>query len=161
MVRKGTEIVDLYDRPKRAWAAKADILISIHNNALPEGADPFERTGYGVYYFQPHSFALAERIHGAYGKIFGGEKKTHRSKSGAHLRDDGLHYGNLALPRTTQMPSVLIESAYMIRPEEEALLKNERFQCDCADAMLLGLKGYLRDTRRQDTQRPAKGDVIN
>lgn len=41
LIRKGTESVGLYDRPKRAWDARADILISVHNNALPEGADPF------------------------------------------------------------------------------------------------------------------------
>jgi N-acetylmuramoyl-L-alanine amidase len=151
MVRKGTENVTLYDRPKRAWAAKADVLISVHNNALPEGADPFERNGYGVYYFQPHSFALADRIHKAYGEIFERGRNARRPPSSATLRNDGLHYGNLALPRTTQMPSVLTESAYMIRPEEEALLKTERFQCDCADAMVLGLKHYVRDIRRLDT----------
>ncbi len=151
LIRKGTESVGLYDRPKRAWESKADILISVHNNALPEGADPFERNGYGVYYFQPQSLALAERMHEAYGEIFGGKGNPLNVKPSAKLRDDGLHYGNLALPRTAQMPSVLTESAYMILPEEEALLRTERFQCDCADAMVLGLRRYVRDVRRADT----------
>jgi N-acetylmuramoyl-L-alanine amidase len=150
-VRKGTESVPLYDRPKRAWDARADILISVHNNALPEGADPFERNGYGVYYFQPQSFDLAERTYEAYGDFFG-KKGRNRAKSRARLRADGLHYGNLALPRTTQMPSILTESAYIILPQEEALLKTERFQCDCAAAMVLGLRRYVRDIRNKDTQ---------
>lgn len=149
MVRKGTESVNLYDRPQRAWAAKADILISVHNNALPEGADPFERNGYGVYYFHPHSFDLARKIHGAYGDLFQGRGKF-RGESRAVLRDDGLHYGNLALARTFQMPSVLTESAYMILPKEEALLKTEEFQCDCAEAMVLGLKRYMRAIRLKE-----------
>ena len=46
------------------------------------------------------------------------------------LRDDGLHYGNLALPRTPRFPAVLIESAYLIVPREEALLNTERFRDD-------------------------------
>lgn len=149
MVRKGTESVSLYDRPQRAWAAKADILISVHNNALPEGADPFQRNGYGVYYFHPHSFDLARKIHGAYGDLFQGRGKF-RAESRAVLRDDGLHYGNLALARTFQMPSVLTESAYMILPKEEALLKTEEFQCDCAEAMVLGLKRYMRAVRMKE-----------
>ncbi|MBL0059791.1 MAG: N-acetylmuramoyl-L-alanine amidase [Elusimicrobia bacterium] len=148
MIRKGDENVALYDRPKRAWEARADILISVHNNALPEGADPFERNGYGVYYFHPQSFALAQRVHEAYGEKFGGKGKGSRS---AALRDDGLHYGNLALPRTGQMPAVLTESAYMILPEEEALLRTETFQCDCAEAMFRGLTRFVEDTRKKDT----------
>jgi N-acetylmuramoyl-L-alanine amidase len=150
LIRKGTESVGLYDRPKRAWDARADIFISVHNNALPEGADPFERNGYGVYYFQPHSFALAERTHEAYADIFGGGVGSRWAKPAARLRDDGLHYGNLALPRTTQMPSILTESAYIIFPAEEALLKTERFQCDCANAMVRGIKHYLQDVRKKD-----------
>lgn len=151
LIRKGTESVGLYDRPKRAWDARADILISVHNNALPEGADPFERNGYGVYYFQPHSFDLAERTHEAYADIFGGGLGARWATPAARLRDDGLHYGNLALSRTPQMPSILTESAYIIFPEEEALLRTERFQCDCANAMVRGLRGYMKDIRRRDS----------
>jgi N-acetylmuramoyl-L-alanine amidase len=143
MLREGTENVALYDRPKMAWKAKADILISVHNNALPDGSNPFEKNGYGVYYFHPQSFALAREIHKAYGEILGVDQKARSA-----LRDDGLHYGNLALPRTAQMPSVLTESAYIIVPREEDLLKTEDFQCDCAEAMLRGLKRYVRRMRR-------------
>jgi N-acetylmuramoyl-L-alanine amidase len=150
LIRKGTESVGLYDRPKRAWDARADILISVHNNALPEGADPFERNGYGVYYFHPHSFALAERTHEAYSAIFGGGQDARGTTPSARLRDDGLHYGNLALSRTPQMPSILTESAYIIFPEEEALLRTERFQCDCANAMVRGLKNFIKDVRKKE-----------
>ncbi|MBP9698446.1 MAG: N-acetylmuramoyl-L-alanine amidase [Elusimicrobia bacterium] len=143
-VRQGSENVKVYDRPKRAWDARADLLISVHNNALPEGANPFERTGYGVYYFHPQSHLLAEKIHAAYGAVF----RDGKGASGARLRDDGLHYGNLALARTPQMPSVLTESAYMIRPEEEDLLRTESFQCDCAEAMFHGAVEFVRDFRR-------------
>lgn len=144
-VRKGSENVKVYDRPKRAWDARADLLISVHNNALPEGANPFERNGYGVYYFHPQSHDLAEKIYSAYGAVF----RDGRNQSGARLRDDGLHYGNLALPRTPQMPSVLTESAYMIRPEEESLLRTEPFQCDCAEAMFRGVVHFVEDFRRR------------
>jgi N-acetylmuramoyl-L-alanine amidase len=70
------------------------------------------------------------------------------------LRDDGLHYGNLALPRTPQMPSVLTESAYLILPEEEALLKTEKFQCDCADVTVRGIKKFVEEIRRRDAATP-------
>ncbi|WP_079020049.1 N-acetylmuramoyl-L-alanine amidase family protein [Mycobacterium tuberculosis] len=60
------------------------------------------------------------------------------------LPDDGLRYGNLALTRSPQMPAVLIESAYMIVPEEEAYLKQERFHEACAEAIIRGLEAYAR-----------------
>ncbi|HNC74643.1 MAG TPA: N-acetylmuramoyl-L-alanine amidase, partial [Elusimicrobiota bacterium] len=143
MLRYGSENVNLYDRPKLAWAARGDVLISVHNNALPDGANPFERNGYGVYYYHPQSEDLATEIHEAYGDIFG-RAQAFRS---THLRDDGLHYGNLALARTSQMPAVLTESAYVIWPPEEELLKTETFQCDCAEAMFRGLKRFVKKMR--------------
>ena len=144
LLRTGTENVNLYDRPKMAWAARGDVLISVHNNALPDGANPFERNGYGVYYYHPQSEALAEEIHAAYGDVFGGAPQSFRS---TRLRDDGLHYGNLALARTPQMPAVLTESAYVIWPPEEELLRTETFQCDCAEAMFRGLKRIVQKMR--------------
>lgn len=143
MIREGTSHVPLYDRPKLAWAAKADILVSVHNNALPEGEDPFEKNGFGVYYYHPHSLAFAQDVHRAYQDRF----LTGRNALGARMKDDGLHWGNLALPRTTQMPAILTESAYMIYPEEEWWLRQPSFQCDCAEAMRVGLKRYTQKAR--------------
>lgn len=139
MVRKGTESVGLLDRPKIAWQARADLLVSIHNNALSEAKNPLIKNGYGVYYYHPVSFALAQEILNAYT-----EKIGVGNPSGPMLRNDGLYYGNLALPRTTQMPSVLTESAYMIVPKEEALLKTREFRVLCADAITIGIKRYLK-----------------
>ncbi|MCK5534753.1 N-acetylmuramoyl-L-alanine amidase, partial [bacterium] len=144
MIRKGLdESVSLYERPRRAWNARADILISVHNNALPDGKNPFEENGYGIYYFHPHSYNLAEEILKAYDEVIG-----ENSTSLYSLRNDGLHYGNLALVRPSQMPTVLTESVYMMIPEEEALLKTEEFQEACARAMLLGLKRYMKKMRK-------------
>lgn len=150
MVREGTENVPLYDRPKMAWRARADILVSVHNNALPDGANPWERNGYGVYYFQPHGFDLAREIHASYGRHLG-----RAGKNDYQLRDDGLHYGNLALPRTPQMPAVLTESAYMILPQEEAWMRTEAFQCACAESILEGVKNYVEPYRHAQQKIPS------
>jgi len=139
MIRRENESPGLYERSLIARRAKADILISIHNNSLPEGQNPFERNGYGVYYFYPQSFSLSKEIHKSYGEVF----KNHKIS----LRDDGLHYGNLVLTRTYQMPTVLTESAYMILPEQESLLKTKEFQSACAEAILTGLKRYISHMR--------------
>lgn len=140
MTRVGDEDVPLSKRPQIAREAKADLLISIHNNALPYGGNPFEKHGFGIYYFTPMSLPLAREIHEAYIATFRGNKEF-------NLPDDGLFYGNLALTRSPQMPSVLIESAYMIVPEEEAYLKTEAFRSTCANAIITGMERYLRRMR--------------
>ncbi len=146
MIRRGNEGVPLSERPKIAWQNRADLLVSVHNNSLGYGGNPFLKRGYGVYYFTPMSRELAGAIHAAYGESIG-------AGSGFKLRDDGLYYDNLAVVRPPQMPSVLTESAYMIVPEEEALLKTDEFRAACADAIVNGLERYAR------RMRPAAGEA--
>ncbi len=146
MTRSGNENVSLNERPLIAQRNKADILISIHNNALGYGQNPFIKRGFGVYYYTPMSLPLAKEIHSAYTETFGVGKEF-------NLMDDGLYYANLALTRSPQMPSVLIESAYMIVPEEEAYLKRESFRSACANAIINGIERYAR------TMRPEKRPV--
>lgn len=149
MLRESNSHVPLYERPRLARASAADLLISVHNNALPEGEDPFEKNGFGVYYYHPHSLAFAKAVHEAYRDKFLTGKNTSRTM----MRDDGLHWGNLALPRTPQMPAILTESAYMIYPPEEYALRQPSFQCDCAEAMVEGIRRFVRKARA--SQAPA------
>lgn len=153
MTRVGDEDVPLSKRPQIAWEAKADLLISIHNNALPYGGNPFEKHGFGVYYFTPMSLPLAKEIHQAYSETFSSNQEY-------NLPDDGLFYGNLALTRSPQMPSVLIESAYMIVPEEEAYLKTEAFRRACANAIITGMERYLRQMRLNVTMNKAIKNAV-
>jgi N-acetylmuramoyl-L-alanine amidase len=138
LTRVYQQAVSLYDRPKIAFRAHADLLVSIHNNALPDGEDPFKKNGYGVYYYHPLSLPLARDIHDAYGECFGTCAPKDMS-----LRDDGLYYDNLAIPRATQMPSVLTETCYIMFPREEALLRSPEFRDRCADALTTGITRYV------------------
>jgi N-acetylmuramoyl-L-alanine amidase len=135
LIRPAAVDVPLMDRPKIAWQQRADLLISIHNNALGADGNPLLKHGFEIYYFTPMSYALAQEIHSAYGRMFGAGQQF-------ELPDGGLYYGNLALARAPQMPSVLVESAYMIYPAEEAYLKTEPFRSACADALIDGLERY-------------------
>jgi N-acetylmuramoyl-L-alanine amidase len=148
MIRTDNNDVPLADRPRIAWQNKADILISVHNNALPYGGNPFLKHGFGVYYFTPMSLQLANEVHSAYCQRFVGAVDY-------NLPDDGLYYDNLALTRSPQMPSILTESAYMIVPEEEAYLKTDGFRNACAGAIVKGLESYA------SSMRPITGRVLN
>ncbi len=136
---KGAEVVvtrsdasplPLYNRPQIARAARADLFVSIHNNALPEGINPFVNNGVSVYYYHLHSKKLAEAI----------QRELIRETG---LPDFGLYHGNLAVNRPTQYPAVLVECAFMIIPEQEALLKTEAFRNKLAVAITRGIAEFF------------------
>jgi N-acetylmuramoyl-L-alanine amidase len=105
-----TDEVSLTDRPKLALEQGADLFISIHNNALPDGSNPFSKArGFSVYYYHPQSLALARAIHDSYIKNI-------------PLADDGLLWGNLLVARLSAVPSILIENAYLLYPEQQPIL---------------------------------------
>ncbi|MFH1891661.1 MAG: N-acetylmuramoyl-L-alanine amidase [Candidatus Zixiibacteriota bacterium] len=122
--------VKLYDRPKMTREHNCDIFISIHNNSVPDGMNPYYANGTSAYYYNSHSKALAESI-------------LARMVDRTDLRDHGLFYANFAVTRPTQYIAVLAECAFMIIPEQEAALRTESFQEKCAKGILEGLDDYL------------------
>jgi N-acetylmuramoyl-L-alanine amidase len=131
--------VGLYDRPELAARWGADILISVHNNALPDGADPFTHHGYSVYYYQPQSLDLARAIHDSYAR--------HTS-----LADYGLYYDNLALARPTEEPAVLTESAFIMWPPEEMLLRDPAFIDKLGATLADGLERWSESMRAKESR---------
>ncbi|RME30896.1 MAG: N-acetylmuramoyl-L-alanine amidase, partial [Candidatus Zixiibacteriota bacterium] len=135
MTRSDGSNVPLYDRPAIARAAHADLFVSIHNNALPDGVNPFVNHGVSTYYYHPHSIRLAKAI-------------QRRMIQATDMPDYGLYHGNLAVDRPTQYPAVLVECAFIILPEQEAMLKTERFRRTVAEAILRGIEDFLDEYDR-------------
>ena len=132
MTRDDSSDLPLYDRPVIAKDSDADLFVSIHNNALPDGVNPFTNNGVSTYYYHPHSINLAKAIQSEMVKATG-------------LPDHGLYYGNLAVDRPTQYPAVLVECAFMIVPEQEAMLKTYRFRKTVAGAIMRGIEHFLEE----------------
>lgn len=132
LTRWSDSTVAIYDRIDCAVSQNAEILLSLHNNALPDGRNPFVERGSSVYYYHPQSRDLAWALHKELLKASG-------------LRDQGFFYKNLALARPTQLPAVLIECAFIIHPEEEMLLRDDRFLDRLAKGLVKGLKNYLKE----------------
>jgi len=134
MTREDATALPLYDRPKIAKKEDADLFISIHNNALPDGINPFENNGVSTYYYHLHSINLAKAI-------------QREIIKGTGLNDYGLYHGNLAVNRPTQYPAVLVECAFIILPEQEALLKTKKFQKKVARSIRKGIERFLKEYR--------------
>lgn len=123
--------VPLADRPRLAVERGADVLVSLHNNGLPDGSYPWARPrGFMVFYYHPHSLALARAAHAAF-------------RARVPLGDEGLKWGDLAVPRLTAMPSILIENAMLILPEQEVLVGDPAFRAKLAEAVTEGLKAFM------------------
>jgi N-acetylmuramoyl-L-alanine amidase len=127
----------LYDRTLTATDANADVLISVHNNAWPDGTDPATQLGYSVYYYHAESLDLAKAIHAAYARD-------------TQLPDAGLFREDFALVRPTEQPSVLTESAFITWPDEEQLLLSPSFVDRLGAALADGLERWAESRRALD-----------
>lgn len=137
--RPDTTGVPLVQRPRLAAAAGADLLISVHLNALPDGVNPFSHRGSSVYFYYPHSQRLAECVHDAL--------LTHLG-----LPDFGVYYGNLALTRPPQMPAILTESTFLMHPEEEEALRVGTRRHQIVDAISEGVLAFMDEQSWADEQ---------
>lgn len=135
MTRVDSTPVDLGARPHLADSIGADLLLSIHNNALPDGVNPFPNSGTSVYYNHPRSIPLAAAVQRALVRRLG-------------LRDLGMGRGDLALVRPTWMPALLTEGLFMMVPEQEAMLRSEEGRRRYAQGVFDGVREFLRGRAR-------------
>ena len=136
MTRTSLDAVPLNDRAPMARRANAHAFVSIHLNALPDGANPFAATrGSGTYHYFPHSYALAAHVQQGLVRRMG-------------LHNEGVYYQNLAVARTPWFPAILCEGAYIMRPDHEAALRTPEFQAAYASGIVEGLEAYFRGRSR-------------
>ncbi|MDD5656387.1 MAG: N-acetylmuramoyl-L-alanine amidase, partial [Elusimicrobia bacterium] len=120
--------VSLSERGRLAVEKGGDIFVSIHNNSLADGTNPFARPrGFSVFYYHPQSLPLARAVYRSYQRLlpFPGEE---------------VRYGNLAVARISAMPAVLTESLYMPLPVHEEKLNDPAFRRRLAEAVVDGLE---------------------
>ena len=136
LTRSGAAPVDLYPRTRFAEQHDADVLVSIHANALPDGVNPFVSNGTSVYYFHPRSAPLARELDRALVAELG-------------VRDLGMGRGDYAVARPTWMPAALTEGLFIMMPEQEAMLLSEAGQWRYARGVARGIENFLRDRARE------------
>lgn len=130
MIRNEDVFVDLYERVKLTKEFEPDLFISLHANALPDGANPEEKHGTAVFYYYPQSKEFAKIMQAQILEEMG-------------TKDDGVSKYSLVVIRNTCCPAILIEMAYMVHPQEYTFLLDDEFRKSMAEAIKNGIKQFL------------------
>ncbi|MBV9774609.1 MAG: N-acetylmuramoyl-L-alanine amidase, partial [Gemmatimonadetes bacterium] len=126
-----SQTVDLAFRVAEALQADGELFVALHNNAFPEGINPFTSYGTEAYYFHGQSQELAQALNAEIAAV------TRIPNLGAKMSD-------FAVIRQTWMPAVLTESLFMMFPQQEAALRDPGFIDRLAQAHVRGIESFLR-----------------
>lgn len=140
--KKGAQVLELRPndslyilnsaRVEEAKKFDSHIVISIHCNSIAESSDPLQNKGTSCYFKHYFCRDLAK-------KIYDRNLKLGLDKFGL------VGNFNFALNAPTDFISVLVETAFMSNPEDEALLLNPKFQKKIAEAIVDGIDDFLSE----------------
>ncbi len=173
LTRDADFFVPLNVRVQKARRVQADLFISIHADAFftarPQGASVFVLSDRGASSSSARWLANKENSADMVGGINIKAKDAHVLKAmldmsttaqindslklgGAMLGEMG-NVGKLHKPRVEQasfavlkapdIPSVLVETAFISNPDEEARLRNPAYQAQLSDALMRGILRYF------------------
>ena len=130
MTRDRDVNVSMTERSEMIIASNAQVLVSVHANSIGSATNPDAIFGTSSYYrhdaFQP----LARLIHNRMLEL--------------PLGDFGLIGSfNFTLNELTEIPNVLVETAFISHPEDEMMLLDPDYQDRMAEKILEGLRDYF------------------
>lgn len=135
---RGTDVeVSLEARQQKAIEVEADIVLSIHHNALPDGRNPLEEYGTSTFYYHPFAKKLASTL-------LNTMSAPHDHFS---FRKYGVLYDSLFIPRIHQATSVLLELGFFTHPQEFEQLINPEFQKIMVNRIVSGLEQYCHSIK--------------
>ncbi|GHF28544.1 N-acetylmuramoyl-L-alanine amidase [Deinococcus metalli] len=133
LTRTSDVTLGLYERGLIAEGARAELLVSVHANALPDGRDPRGVRGPEVYFSHPQSQAVAASILAALRRTLPDLGPGQGLMGGA----------DLALTRPSAQPSVLVETAYLTDAGNLRALQSPAGQERFAQAIAAGIAQYF------------------
>lgn len=127
MTRTDDSTISLSERSELANRLNSNIFVSIHGN----GHGTSSPNGTETLYTRDASLELANTIHKHLIKATG-------------LKDRRVKKQNLHVTRETNMPAVLLEIGFLSNKGDEAQMFDEEFQNRVAEAIVNGIKEYLK-----------------
>jgi len=181
MVRKGDYYIKLRKRIQIARAAKADLFVSIHadafKNSKVKGASVFTLSNRGASSEAARWLAHHENSADLVGGLSLADKGDMLAtvlmdlsqtatkeaskdvagsilknfKSIGHLHKDDVQKAGFMVLKSPDIPSVLVETAFISNPYEERKLKSSKHQAKMAKAIFKGVVGYFEQHAPVDT----------
>ncbi|HID48668.1 MAG TPA: AMIN domain-containing protein, partial [Chromatiales bacterium] len=199
MIRSGDYYVSLKSRVKKARRAQADLFISIHADAFKNhrahGSSVFVLSNRGATSEVARFLAESENRSDMIGGVSLADKddllkmvlvdmvknstidESHEVASRIlrdlgkvnHLHKKRVEQAGFKVLKSTDVPSILIETAFISNPAEERKLRSSRHQQALARAMMNGIRAYFRSnpppgTRLAATPRRhviSRGDTLS
>ncbi len=187
MVRNGDYYLDLRQRMKIARVAKADLFISIHADAFQDpnvkGASVFTLSERGATSEAARWLAKSENASDLIGGVSLGDKddvlasvlldlsqtatqeasvtlaasvlKTLDNVAEIHKRS--VQKAGFLVLKSPDIPSILVETAYISNPSEERKLMSAGYQNKMATAIYRGVVDYFKHNAPADTRMAAAG----
>ena len=173
LTRDGDFFVPLHVRVQKARQVQADLFVSIHADAFytprPQGASVFALSHGGASSSAARWMAAKENKADQIGgiNVKAKDQQVQRAlldmstsaqikdslKLGGTLLSEIGRVGKLHKPRVEQagfavlkapdIPSVLVEAAFISNPDEESKLNSEAYQEQLASALMRGIEGYF------------------
>ena len=177
LIRDGDYYIGLRDRTRKAREAEADLFISLHADAFHDrrvkGSSVFVLSRNGATSEMARVLARRENRADRIGGVSLSDKDEQLASvlvdlSRAHTVEESVdvarvfireldvlgdvHGGDVeqagfAVLKSLDMPSVLVELAFISNPDEERRLKSKDYQRQLADGLVHGVKAYVARTR--------------
>lgn len=181
MIRDRDTFMPLRDRIKKARVHKADLFLSIHADASPDrrvgGSSVYVLSRNGASSELARWMAQKENS----ADLVGGVKLSNKDDQLAsvllelsqdHTIEESIDFANdmlanlknvnklrsrkveqagFAVLKSPDIPSVLIETAFISNPSEEKRLRTNAYQEKLATALTQGVKGYFKDNAPDDS----------
>lgn len=174
MIRKGDYFVKLRERVRIARAAKADLFVSIHADAFDDpsahGASVYTLSNRGASSESARFLADSENASDLVGGVSLddkddtlasvlldlsqtaakeasqniGSKVLRHVKSVGHLHRSAVQKAGFVVLKSPDIPSILVETAFISNPQEEQRLNTAAYQNKMASAVFGGILSHFR-----------------
>jgi len=137
--RKGARVVltrvddsdiSMQDRLNTALSTQADLLVSVHANSIGLTTNPDDTKGTSTFYkhlcFRPLSLCILKQVMKTGLTVFG-----------------NVGSFNFTLNTPTELPNVLVETAFISNPEDEMKLLDDEFRLTLAKRIIDGIQDFL------------------